>query len=106
MAGISSVENGKKGGRPKGKVAKHTLEAEKLREFFIAKVAERVERLVPPLLDLAEGLYYEKKTDDGVVNVYKEKPDINAAKYIFDQGIGKPTETVKIRSQIELKMDL
>ena len=35
MAGIQSIQNGKRGGRPKGRVAKSTLEANAIKTLYV-----------------------------------------------------------------------
>ena len=40
MAGIASIENGKKGGRPKGRLAKSTLEALEVKQLYVQKAKE------------------------------------------------------------------
>jgi hypothetical protein len=71
MAGDTSRENGKKGGRKKGLA---TIEADKMKEYIAKRVAENGEAIVSVLLE---------KSLDG---------DIPAIKELFDRGFGKATQ--------------
>src|SRR3990167_16351 len=103
MAGDVSRENGKLGGRP---VAGHTLEAAKLREFIVNKVALRGEELLAAKFDLALGHKKLHITREGEELVYVESPDANSIRYLLDQTIGKATESMKIEADINLKLDI
>ena len=74
MAGQTSKENGKKGGRPKGYVA---LEAEKARQLITERVSEYLEPIISALIKKAE------------------KGDIRAVKELFDRSWGKSIQTVE-----------
>jgi hypothetical protein len=52
---ISSSKNGKKGGRPKGSVSGHTLEAQELRKRLIQAASEQWEAIIFSLIDNAIG---------------------------------------------------
>lgn len=75
MAGQASIENGKKGGRPKGYVA---LAAERTRQ----KIAEMVEKEIVPLT--------QAQIDKAV------KGDTQAYKELMDRGFGKVKEHVDV----------
>lgn len=80
-------------GRKKGFKA---IAAEKAREFVVKTVSENLEPILTAQMEAAKGLYYEKKTEDGEILVFQEKPDINAGKYLIDQTIGKATESLEV----------
>ncbi len=71
MAGLASIENGKKGGRPKGAVATHTLEAAVIREDLIRKTIARKGLINDALLDKAQ------------------EGDIPAIREVFDRTLGR-----------------
>jgi len=71
--GLHSVENGKKGGRPR-------LEATKLREAIIKEIEQRAEPLAKALVDKAL------------------TGDVPALRETFDRGIGKPIQDLDITS--------
>ena len=54
MAGIASIENGKKGGRPKGAKATHTLTAEQGKALLVKMYMERITPINNALLAKAE----------------------------------------------------
>ena len=93
-----------KGGRPKGSVGNHTLEASKLREFIVNEVAKKGQALLDAKMDLALGHKKLHMTPSGSELVYIESPDPNSIRYLLDQTIGKPTETIKIDEDIKLKI--
>ena len=94
-------------GRPKGSKEGHTLKAEELRKYFVAQVTKHADELLPPLLDSAKGIFIgKKKLETGeIISVYQEKPDVNAAKYLFDQGIGRPRETIELAGEVNLRIN-
>lgn len=62
-----------------------------------AKIAERLPWLVDKLLELAEGVRIEKTLRDGTTAiVYQERPDRQAAEYLIDRIMGKPTQPVSL----------
>jgi hypothetical protein len=69
-------ENGKKGGRPKGSKAAHTLQAEAYRKYIIQEVVKKKGPLVKALID--KGL-------DGNVSALKE---------IHERVLGRVTDTL------------
>ena len=102
----------RRGGLAKrGKKQQHTLDAIEMRKRLIARVAEKLDPLIDAHLDLALG-YYEavtikdEKGKEIVVNAYKKPPDATALRYLKDQVIGKPTETLKVTEDITLKIDI
>ena len=86
-------ENAKKAGRKKGYKA---IQAEKAREYLVKRVAAELDPILTAQIESAKGLYYEKLTPEGEIKVYKDKPDINAGKYLTDQTVGKAKETVEM----------
>lgn len=57
--------------------------------------ADRLLPLLDALYDLARGVYMEEETLGGVVRRYKEKPDRQAAEYLVDRALGKPTQAIE-----------
>lgn len=84
MAGLTSAQNGKLGGRPKGTNA---IAAEKARSY----ISDRVSAELEPLIDIAI-----KQALEG---------DLNARKDLLDRAYGKPKESVEIEVQGNLKVD-
>jgi len=87
------------GGRPKSTA---TIKAQKMREKLVNEVNKELQPILTAQLEAAKGLYYEKIDLDGVIRIYKEKPDINAARYLLDQAIGKAKESVELSGGIGL----
>jgi len=75
---LSAPKNGLLGGRPKGAVAKHTLDAQEARKWAIAYVNER-------LGPLFEAMYI--KAIEGDVNAFKE---------LLDRSWGKAVQGVEV----------
>lgn len=73
MAGQTSIENGKKGGRPKGYSA---IQAEKAREVLVKMVTDEIEPIGLKLIE--EG----------------KKGNIQAIKELFDRAFGKAPQAL------------
>jgi hypothetical protein len=65
------------------------------------RIADRLPWLVDKLMELAEGIHEEKTIGDSAVIVYKRAPDRQAAEYLIDRIMGKPTQPVDISHQVE-----
>jgi hypothetical protein len=65
------------------------------------KIADRLPWLVDKLMELAEGIHEEKMIGDGAVMVYKRAPDRQAAEYLIDRIMGKPTQPLAIEDQVD-----
>lgn len=90
-------------GRKKGHKASHTIQTEKAREYVIQRITEELEPIMTAQIEAAKGLYFIGK--EGQV-VYQEKPDITAGKNLLDQTIGKAKETVELKEDVTLKIDV
>lgn len=64
------------------------------------KIADRLPWLVDKLLELAEGIHEEKTIGDGAVLVYKRPPDRQAAEYLMDRIMGKPTQPISLVDKV------
>ena len=76
MAGITSIENGKKGGRPIGSKDPHTLMREQAREILIKKVVESIEPIADALVEKAKG------------------GDVQAVKELLDRAWGRTPQAI------------
>lgn len=85
MAGTISVENGKKGGRPK---SSHTIETEAAKKL----IAEMVNAKIVPMIEAQI-----KKA---------EKGDKGAFDSLMDRAHGRPAQSVEIKGDIVLKLDV
>lgn len=72
------------------------------RLFVINKIISKKDKLINAQLDEATGLYYE--TADGK-HIYQRKPDTTLGQYLLNQWIGKPKESIEIKTGIILKVD-
>lgn len=103
------------GGRPK---AGHTLQSEAMRATLIELVHKRIKPIVNGQIASAEGLQVmmtkdaENKwtqvinpdeverllnsdcKDENYYQIWTKNPETNAAKYLLDQAVGKPKETI------------
>ena len=87
MSGDISRFNGKKGGRPKGSKASHTLDAERAKEYIVKRVTAELEPIITKQIEQA-------KIGDGI-----------ARRDLLDRAYGKPKETVELESDITIKID-
>lgn len=76
MAGITSIENGKRGGRPVGSKDPHTFEREQARAVLIEKVKENIEPIADALIDKAR------------------QGDVQAIRELLDRAWGKTPQAV------------
>ena len=74
-------------GRKKGHKASHTVQAEKAREYFIARVVAELEPLLTKQIELAKA------------------GDAQMLRYLTDQVVGKAKETHEHQGSLELKID-
>jgi hypothetical protein len=87
MAGIASKINGKKGGRPKGSIAKSTKEAIELKNMYVELARERG-------LPIAEALIEKALTGD-----------VSAIKEFNDRAFGKASQPMEIKATVEVGAD-
>lgn len=59
-------------------------------------IRDRLPWLVGKLFELAEGVHEEKRIGKDVVVVYKQPPDRQAAEYLIDRVLGKPTQPISL----------
>jgi hypothetical protein len=85
MAGQASIENGKKGGRPK---AAHTIQAEQAKALLISMYLEKVKPINEALL---------KKAEEG---------DIQAIRELHDRVWGKSPQAITGESGGPIKLEL
>ena len=83
-----AIENGKKGGRPKGALGRHTLEAIAVKTLYIDKAKE----LALPILDALA-----KKALIG---------DVQAIKEFNDRAFGKAPQAIQVEGEINLHIDV
>src|SRR3990167_5371758 len=76
MAGQTSIENGKKGGRKKGSKATHTLDAEQVKKLYIEKAREYALPILQALVRKAR------------------KGDVPAIKEFNDRAFGKAPQAI------------
>ena len=62
-------------------------------------IFDRLPWLIGKLFELAEGIHQGKTLKDGVTTVvYQQPPDRQAAEYLIDRVMGKPTQPVDVYS--------
>lgn len=87
-----SRENGKKGGRP---IASKTLITQKIRERIIEKLYERIDPLIDSQLNSAIGIILKKVDGKGLAHYLEEAPSTSAAKFLMEQVLGRPKESIE-----------
>jgi len=93
-------------GRPKGSLGKKARMKLEGRELIRKMVSERLSPMLESQLDLAEGLYYEKEDSNGLIKVYKNKPDKGAAQMLIDHAYGRAKESIEHTGKMELLVDV
>ncbi len=78
MAGKASIENGRKGGRPKGSIAKSTQDALLQRDYVVRRFEENLEPIVDKAIEQAIS------------------GDKTARDWLSDQSWGKPKQAVEM----------
>lgn len=83
---------------------------DQVRALLVNKVQENWDELLEAMMNLAKGVYVQdiKLDDNGNTidqKVYRQKPDREVGKYLMDQVIGKPKESMNIEGKINLIVD-
>lgn len=83
---------------------------EEMRQKLMEATEKDWNELMEAMMNLAKGVYVQDiKTDDAGspidVKVYRQKPDKDVAKYLMDQVIGKPKESMNVEGKINLIVD-
>lgn len=78
-----------------GRPPKHVIAETPIRAAE-RKIRDKLPWLVDKLLELSGGIHEEKSIGDGAVLVYKRAPDRQAAEYLIDRIMGKPTQPVDV----------
>lgn len=86
----------KVGGKKKGSKNKKTIEQELALEFLRARIREYWEELINIEIELAKGIWVERKIGKEIVKVYKKEPDSKTLEYLLSMVVGKPKETVEL----------
>lgn len=95
----AAKENGKKGGRP---IASATLITQKMRELMAQRVEARFGPIIDAQIDAAIGIVSEKfDRKTGELYYVEEGPSTNAAKFITEQVLGRPKETVEHSGEVK-----
>lgn len=93
MPGLTSAQNGKKGGRPIGSKAESTLKIEEGRAHLAKRVIEKIDFIVDNLLEKARTPHPE------IPGVYII--DVPANKELLDRAFGRAAQAVDITSKGE-----
>lgn len=72
------------------------------REFIINRINRKREKIIDTHIDIATGYFYT--TEDGK-HVYTKKPDASANEYLLNQLIGKPKESIEVKT-VNLNVDI
>jgi hypothetical protein len=124
MPGQASIENGKKGGRPKGSLNQATIEKKEAEKQFIDRVVKSVDRLFNAQISIAEGCsylyrieqigegnkkreehvlvtdpdeikkYLDGETEDSYYYITTKTPDNKAIDSLMDRAFGKARQTI------------
>lgn len=73
------------------------------RESVIERIYKKKDKLIDAQIDAATGLCYT--TPDGT-HVYTQKPNTATGEFLLNQLIGKPKETMDVKTEIRLNVDI
>lgn len=93
MPGITSAQNGKKGGRPKGTKSPNTLKIEEARAHMVKRITDKLDFILDNLLDKAKTPHPE------IPGAYII--DVVANKELLDRAFGRAAQAVDITSKGE-----
>lgn len=86
----------RQGAGRKSKAVKRVMHATPI-QLAEGMIFDRLPWLVGKLFELADGVHQEKTLKDGVTTViYQQPPDRQAAEYLIDRVMGKPTQPVDV----------
>ncbi len=98
--------NAKKGGRKKGVLAPHTLAKQKAEALLVAALTEHLPDVVIALTEAAKGMWVEVRKDGETVRVYREVPQVNAIRELFDRVMGKAKQPIDIPDGDDVQMTI
>jgi len=96
MPGESSRLNGKKGGRPEGALASHTLLSQQIRQRLVERFNADADELYDAQVQAAKGLFVaitDPSTGE-VIKIAKKAPSTEAYKILLNQSIGMAKQHV------------
>ena len=96
----------KVGGKKKGSKHKKTIEQELALNFLREKVRERWEELIDTKIELAKGIWVERKIKGNKIIVYQKQPDSQSLEYLFSMVAGKPKESLEVSGELKNKIEL
>lgn len=73
------------------------------RDYTVNKIALRRQQLVDSQLDIAIGYSYITEKGD---KVYTKAPNASTGEYLLNQLIGKPKESIEVKEEIRLSVDI
>ena len=86
MPGITSAENGKKGGRPRGSKAGHTLQTETAKKALIQAYIDNIQPINQALVNKAK------------------KGDIQAIRELHDRVYGRAPQAITTEGEMTIKI--
>lgn len=73
------------------------------RDYVVATIAQKKKKLIEAQLDVAIG--YSYITESGK-KIYTKPPNASTGEYLLNQLIGKPKESVDVKTEIRLNVDI
>ena len=73
------------------------------RDYTVNKIAQRRQQLIDSQLDIAIG--YSYVNEDGK-KIYTKPPNASTGEYLLNQLIGKPKESIDVKTEIRLNVDI
>jgi len=81
-------------GRPKGAKNKKTIEQTMALEMLRERISAEWKEIINSIIQLALGVWVERKIGAKKIKVYQKAPDAKAIEYLMDRFIGKVTQPV------------
>ncbi len=100
-------------GPAKGAVYKQTVKLTDARQMLNDAIIRELPDILRGQIDMAKGIHMARNVvvdevtgDILEVDVYREKPDVQSAKFLIDQLIGKAKEKVEINATLRTLVDV
>ena len=73
------------------------------RDFVVTAIAAKKRKLIEAQLDVAIGYNY---VDEKGKKIYTKQPNASTGEYLLNQLIGKPKESIEVKEEIRLNVDI
>ena len=85
-------------GRKQGSKGKKTIEQEMALSILREEIRKHWKDLINKKLELAKGIWVERRIGKNLVAVSKKEPDSSSLEYLFSMVVGKPKEILELNT--------